>query len=145
MELEEYKVEIVSDPKKADQLYSLLINLELDALELPPLPITAIKDFIDERRNTLWDITVDGEEMLHLVCDKEAASVLLKMVKDAGVEEFPLAPLPSNNLRAFVRKQRNNVAQLDIRRNNDVQVRVKPEKAKNKEKDAKKSAKKEEN
>lgn len=127
-DLEEFKIELVSDMKKADALYSILSNSELEFLDLPPIPIEAIKDFIQGNRKTLWEITVNGEVYLTLVSDQPSASALLKMVKDAGVEEFPLAPLPAKNLRAFVNKQRKNVAQLDIRRNNKVQVRVKPEK-----------------
>ena len=133
MELEKFKVEITADKRKADELYSLLSNAESDFMDLPPVPVTAIKDFLEDKRDNLWQVTLDDEVYLTVMSDKPSASALLKMVKGAGVEDFPLAPLPAKNLRAFVNGQRDSVATLEIRRNTDVQVRVKPEKAKEKE------------
>jgi hypothetical protein len=130
MELEEYKVEIVSDIKKADRLFSILSNSDLNYLELPALPLSAVKDFIDGKRSNLWEVVVNDESFLEVTADPESAAALLGMIKAAGVDEFPLAPLPVKNLKAFVKGQRPNVALLEIRKNTDVQVRVKPEEKK---------------
>jgi hypothetical protein len=128
MELEEHKIEIVAESKKADELYSLMTNSSVESMDLPALPLTAIKDFIDEKRDNLWEVTINGEIFLTVKADREAALALLKMVKGAGYDEFVMAPLPAKNLRAFVQGQRKNVATLTIRRNPDVTVRVKPDK-----------------
>jgi hypothetical protein len=141
-DFEEFEVEIVTDKKKADFLYSLLVNNELPALELPPVPISAIKDFIEDTRANIWEVTINGEVHLTVTANKEAAMTLLKMVQAAGAEEFPLAPLPAENLRNFVNGQRANVGRLEIRRNKNVQVRVKSsDKKEKKEKDETKELK----
>jgi hypothetical protein len=126
MEMEEFKVKVTADRRKADELYSMMVNAAAEYMDLPALPITAIKDFIDDKRENLWEITIDGQVFLTVVSEREAALTLLKMIKGAGQEEFVMAPLPAANLRAFVQGQRDTVATLTIRRNPDVQVRVKP-------------------
>lgn len=133
MDFEEFKVELTADLKKADELFSICSNEEMEFVPLPPLPISAVKDFLDGKRSNLYEVTLNGETYLTIQADKESALALLKMVKDADEEEFPLAMLPVQNLRAFVQGQRTNVANLRIRRNKDVQVRVKPEKVKERE------------
>jgi hypothetical protein len=142
MEMEEFKVQVIADRRKADELYSMMVNAEVEYMDLPALPITAIKDFIDDKRENLWEITIDGQVYLTVVSDREAALTLLKMVKGAGQEEFVMAPLPAKNLRSFVQGQRSDVATLTIRRNPDVQVRVKPAAEKEKEKVQEKKDKK---
>jgi|WetSurSiteA1Bulk_404760.scaffolds.fasta_scaffold63424_2 hypothetical protein len=126
MELEQFTIEIVADKKKADELYSMMVNNESEYMELPSISLTAIKDFLDEKRDNVWEVTINDAVFLTVKADKDAAMALLKMVKGAGQEEFPLAALPAKNLRAFVQGQRKNVASLHISRNPNVQVRVKP-------------------
>jgi hypothetical protein len=125
LNVEEYKVEIVAKKKQADQLFSILSNHEMDNLDLPPVPLAAIKDFIGNKRANLWEVTIDGETFLTLECDKKSAGALVEMVEGAGREDFPLAPLPSANLRSFVNGQRDNVATIEIRKNLDVKPRPK--------------------
>lgn len=129
MELEQFKIEIVADRKKADELYSMMVNSESEYLDLPPIALTAVKDYLDEKRDNLWEVTINDKVFLTVKADKDAAEALLKMVKGAGEEQFPLAALPAKNLRAFVQGQRQNVATLTLSRNPNVQVRVKPDEA----------------
>jgi len=125
LNLEEFKVEIVSDKKKADQLFSILTNHEMDDIDLPPIPISSIKDFITGKRANIWEVTINGELYMSIVGDKASAGALVEMVEGAGREDFPLAPLPASNLRDFVNGQRDNVARIDIRKNKDVKPRPK--------------------
>jgi hypothetical protein len=125
MRLEEYKVEIIADKKRADNLFSILSNHEMDNLDLPPIPLGVIKDFISGKRSNLWEVAINGETYLDIVADKKSAGALVEMVEGAGREDFPLAPLPATNLRAFVSGQRDNVATIEIRKNLDVKPRPK--------------------
>lgn len=128
---DEFKVEIVTDKKKADKLYSLLTNSNMSHLIMPSIPLSAMKDYFDEKRPEMWTITMNDEAYLSVVADKDATMALIKMIKDAGEEEFPLAPLPADNLRDFVNGQRSNVAQMTMRKKHNVQVRIKqPDKVK---------------
>ena len=139
MDLEYFEVTITANKREADELYSMLTNMGLDHMEIPPIPVSAMKDFIDGKREKLWDVTVNDKVYLTFEGTPDAVSALIKLVKGAGVEQFPIAPLPAEHLRAYVNGQRDNVGLLEIRRNKDVRVRVKPEKE---ETDKKSSTKK---
>lgn len=128
IDLEYFEIKVTADKRKADELYSIMSNLGTQEVPMPPIPITAMKDFIDGKRPNLFEVTVNDEVYLTFEASNDSASALVKMVKSAGVEEFPVAPLPIKHLRAFVQGQRENVSLLEIRRNKNVQVRVKPEK-----------------
>lgn len=125
LNLEEYRIEIIAEKKKADNLFSILTNHEMDTLDLPPIPLNAIKDYIRDKRPNIWEVTIDGETILTIKGDKKSAGALVEMVEGASREDFPLAPLPSSNLRAFVNGQRDNVATIEIRKNLDVKQRSK--------------------
>lgn len=135
MDLEYFEVKVTASKKDADELYSMLSNMGLDSLDIPPIPVEAMKDYMDDKKSVLWEVTINDKTYLTFEATREAVAALMKMVKGAGEDKFPVPPLPSKNLRAFVNGQREHVAMMELRRNKDVQVRVKPtEEAKAKKK-----------
>ena len=112
--------------KEADELYSMLSNMGLEHMDMPPIPLEAMKDYMDDKKSVLWEVTINDKTYLTFEANREAVAALMKMVKGAGEEVFPVPPLPKKNLRAYVNGQRENVALMELRRNKDVQVRVKP-------------------
>jgi hypothetical protein len=126
MDLEYFEVKVTAGKKEADELYSMLSNMNLDHMDMPPIPLEAMRDYMEDKKSVLWEVTINDKTYLTFEAAREAVAALMKMVKGAGEDKFPVPPLPAKNLRAYVNGQRENVALMELRRNKDVQVRVKP-------------------
>jgi hypothetical protein len=116
--MEEFKIEIIADKRKADELFSMLTNAKSESLGIPPIPIEAIREFVTGDRSSIWEVTVNDEVFLTITADKSSAIAFLAMLEEVKENEFPIVPLPTKNLRAFIQGQRSNVATLHIRKDN---------------------------
>lgn len=122
--MDEFKIEILAEKRKADELYSMLVNANATSLGIPAIPVSAVKDFLEGNREDIWEVVVNDKAYLTVTADRPSAAAFLEMLEDTGDEEFEVHPLPAENLRAYVQGQRSTVATLQIRK----ETRVVPQK-----------------
>ena len=74
----------------------------------------AIQDFVDDKRDNLWEITINGNVCLTVNGDKDSAEILLMFLQSADAVEFNMHPLLIDNVKDFLAGNRPNVAQFEM-------------------------------
>ena len=113
-QLKQYKIELVSTKENALYVKDVLISLGADGMNLPPIPVTAIKNFIEGKRDNLWEITINGIVRVTVKGEKDAAEVLLTLLDTADKDVFDMEPLQLSNIESFIANERENVAQFEM-------------------------------
>lgn len=109
-----YKIEINSSIAQAEFVKSVMEQQGAVGLDLPSIPIMAIQDFVDDKRDNLWEITINGNVCLTVNGDKDSAEILLMFLQSADAVEFNMHPLLIDNVKDFLAGNRPNVAQFEM-------------------------------
>ena len=78
-------------------------------IELPDIPIDTISEFVEGKRDKLWEIEINGDSLMYVHATKKSAKILLEMLADTKVDFLPLAPLAKENIAAFIAGDREDL------------------------------------
>lgn len=126
MDLDKLKVFMISlnsIKEQAEFIKDLIVSHGAEALNLPAVPVSAIQDFIDDKRSNLWEITINGDVYITVNGDKESAETLLTLVTSAGQNEFVMEPLQLVNVEDYLLGKRDNVGQFEMVHNPEAKTK----------------------
>ena len=112
--MELFRAEIKTNKEAAKYVLDLMEAADLEEMVVGGIPVSAISEFIDNKRSTLWEITVNGNTVMQVTATKKSAKAMVEMLKEEGVEVLPIVPIPIENLVEFVQGKRKNVLTIQM-------------------------------
>lgn len=114
LDSEYFKAELQTTKEAAEFVLEALESAGLDTLVPENIPVNAISDFVDGKRDTIWEITVNNMVVVQVVANKRVAKAMLEAVKDQGGDHFPLVPIPANSFLGVVQGKRKNLMSIEL-------------------------------
>ena len=113
--MDEYKLKVLISRDRAFELLDIMKECKTEALDVPPIPLSAVEDFLAKKRDNLFTFAINGKDFMEVKANRESAEQFRALMITSNVEEFELAPILATNIDAFLSEERDDILTLTFR------------------------------